>query len=128
MTWLLFVFWLASRWGMILLTAAGSISGGVVSPQQSTQMSTSTEAGKHQCLPLHYQSVFYGQNTGQWNRYEIIFTEEFSIFMVCSFQIFCLLFYLVVGDKLPALTEAFASNCSFSPTSSLNYCFPTLLF
>lgn len=49
-------------------------------------------------------------------------------FMVCSFQIFCLLFYLVVRDKLPALTEAFASNCSFSPTSSLNYCFPTLLF
>lgn len=27
-TWLLFVFWLASRWRMILLTAAGSISGG----------------------------------------------------------------------------------------------------
>lgn len=37
-TWLLFVFWLASRWRMILLTAAGSISGKGFSPQPSTQV------------------------------------------------------------------------------------------
>lgn len=35
-TWLLLVFWLASRWGMILLTAAGSISGEGFSPQPGT--------------------------------------------------------------------------------------------
>lgn len=58
------------------------------------------------------------------------FSQKNSLFLWsrCSFQIFCLLFYLVVGDKLPPLTEAFASDCSFSPTSSLNCCFPNLLF
>ena len=39
-TWLLFVFWLASRWRMILLTAAGSISGKGFLPQPSIRRSS----------------------------------------------------------------------------------------
>lgn len=50
-----FVFWLASRWGMILLTAAGSISGQGFPPQSSTRRSSNTL--KQGCISNHFSTT-----------------------------------------------------------------------